>query len=400
MSTGEALVDLSLFSASPTDDRQFAVHGRSDDYDLLGLIQEPFQPTREFYAPRAPLQALSEQSTSKPLPRLPPRTICGAIQIPREREGGCVLHRMKRKRTNESPGTPDLSLPQRRNIQSPPQLTLSIAGRSVTERGPASELVWMPEEQMWLLLGEEGGVGNREPERGPVPHQESTQHIPQPQRSRSEPATSAQSQWRITPPLSPVQTQLQRLMQQPRDEERLSPLFQEAMNSVPMEDLFDSPPAYETVHNNRSALSTPGISTFGRADGTSTATAAPRPPHATSSDSRRAPLTRAISFGSTYTTAASHLSSSDSASLFSRSQYDGDVRTPLKPVTSKFGTWTPNMTSNYTTHIWSPNAPNSRKNMSDGQGNVMDFLNSDPAEGKSKSWHGFARKFTRPKSAA
>ncbi len=279
----EGLVDLSLFEWNPT--------GNSGAQGVSSGSAEYYQPAlsgmREFYAP-SPTEdiiretedmreamrrsihdsfprseprydtAIAEESgiretivdagrrreiVMKPLPSLPRTRICQQIA---DDGSQCILKRIKRAATEQSLHSPG-SLLQRRNANAPPQLTLSVPHESPrpqnnTSNRIPSPMVWMPDEQMWLVVGE--------PERRPSSNDQAAYPTPPaytPRVStRSEPASRTSPQWDLTPPQTPIQSQLQSLLQ-PRDEERLSPLFQEAMNSVPMTDNFDlpPPPSYE-----------------------------------------------------------------------------------------------------------------------------------------------------------
>ena len=95
-------------------------------------------------------------------------------------------------------------------------------------------MVWMPDEQMWLVAGEvEREINARDSSLPPAYTPPS--YTPR-AFTRSEPSSSIPPPFDLTPPMTLIQHQLQSLIQPPteRDEERLSPLFQEAMNSVPM----------------------------------------------------------------------------------------------------------------------------------------------------------------------
>ena len=394
MAWNEGLVDLSLFAYSPTNDQHFSITDPSDVPDVSeipgGTFTRRAEPVREFYGPRSAPLDRPDPYASKPLPRLPPRTICGAISIPREcdHEPSCILTRMKRKRTYDSPDANETNLLRRRNITAPPQLTLSAPQQASSDRGPASEMVWMPEEQMWLIVGE----GVRESQTGPTRYPTPPVYSPPSDYARSEPATTMPSRWSITPPVSPIQTQLRSLIE-PRDEERLSPLFQEAMNSVPMDDTFDlpPPPTYEGTVRRKSLRSSPM-----RSAPISSSPPPPVPPLPAEIPTRlltsRPQPKRTASTGSTYTTAPSRHSPSDSISTLSRSQTNLSNRSRLKPATSKYGTWDPNINS------VSPNAMHSHFQTlagSSSQGDTLDFERQGSPE-SSKSWQNFARKFARP----
>ena len=237
------LVDLSLFAESPTVDHHFSVscEARPQHY--------------EFYAPsRYRSHTVPNDYTNKPLPPLPHRRLCRPIARVSgcEPDSRCILKRIQRIGSNEQPPTQADSLLQRRNPLSPPALTLSVPSSQPWNRNPASAMVWMPDEQMWLVAGEERREeANQSIYQTAYPSPPS--YTPRPI-TRSEPSPTIPPPFDLSPPLTPIQHQLQSLIQPPterdeepsspffpesinqRDEERFSPLFQEAMNSVPMLD--------------------------------------------------------------------------------------------------------------------------------------------------------------------
>lgn len=269
MAGTEELVDLSLFATSPTFDRHFA------SPDLPGQqhnIQPDAHPLRNFSRP------LPREYSSKPLPPLPRRRMCPTPRCstpkPCDIESHCILNKIKRARSNEQAPTQDVNLLQRRNLTSPtpqlgfsayqentllqrrnptspaPQLTLSAPQSNSRSLSTASAMVWMPDEQMWLIAGEiqRDVISSHEPYAAPPAY--TPRNL-----TRSEPSPTIRSRHDITPPMTPVQVQLERLLEQQRqeplpqppsilrDEERFSPLFQEAMNSVPMMDPADLAPS-------------------------------------------------------------------------------------------------------------------------------------------------------------
>lgn len=263
MAGTEELVDLSLFATSPTIDPHFALP------DVLGqphISQPDAHPLRDFSRP------LPRDYSSKPLPPLPRRRIC---PTPRrcDIEPHCIFNKIKRSRINENSPTQNTNLPprdltsptrqlgfsayqentlmQRRNPTSqPPQLTLSAPQSNSRSLSTASTMVWMPEEQMWLIAGEvqRDVISSHEPHAAPPAY---TPADPPRNFTRSEPSPTIRFQHDLTPPMTPVQVQLEGLLEQQRreplpqppsilrDEERFSPLFQEAMNSIPMIDPVD-----------------------------------------------------------------------------------------------------------------------------------------------------------------
>ena len=447
MSWNEGLVDLSLFACSPTDDRHFAIAGTSHRPAIPLIPRDDFTPplyTRaEFYAPRdtpehqrgmtqtrhefyAPWSTLgdheesrftrhetpsnsTEQRTepnhtrqeldapsnaivddrdfnlSKPLPPLPPRTLCRTISIPREcdDESACIIARMKRKRTHESPTRNSNNLLQRRNVAAPPQLTLSVPSSTSPNHNPVTEMVWMPREQIWIVSD------NARQDRYPSPANYPTPptYSPPENFSRSEPPTRHQSRFTITPPMSPIQSQLLSLIQ-PRDEERLSPLFQEAMNSVPMDDMFDPPPppTYEGTVRNNIPRSAPLSNRQWRQ--------IPLPPPPPTPPPRNPPTRAASSAHSTHSTFASAYS--ENSNNLSRSQTQGSKQPGIKPATSKYGIWTPKFGNSQKPATRGRSPPEN----SEGHQSPLDFLHQEMA-GSSRSWHGLARKVavSRPRSA-
>ena len=236
MSGDEQLYDLSLFSASPTDDRHFAVPGRQ-------LYDEIFRPPREYRRP------LPVNVADKPLPPLPQRRLCPGVSVPRncDVDSPCILARLRRTvtppaTTRESPTTiRDNNLQQRRQPASIPQLTLSVPQSSPRNRNTAPAMVWMPDEQMWLFENDVQRETFQDQTAYPSPPAYSPPRYQASGRSRSVPTTAFATPFSLTPPLTPIQTQLQSLIQPPEDE-RMSPLFQEAINSVPMPDPMDMDP--------------------------------------------------------------------------------------------------------------------------------------------------------------
>jgi len=228
MSETEELFDLSLFAESPTNDQRFTTYISEQHH------QSELSPPPADYRPRVPAY-IQEYLSDKPLPPLPQRRVCPGVSLPRggdvDYESRCILSRIKR--TVTPPSTRDNTLLQRRNPTSAPQLTLRVPSSNSRSRNPASAMVWMPDEQMWLIAGDVQPEPVRTQVAYPTPPTYTPRDYP-----RSEPLPRAQPQVTPTPPLTPLQSQLMSLYE-PRDEERLSPLFQEAMNSVPMIDPTD-----------------------------------------------------------------------------------------------------------------------------------------------------------------
>ena len=194
----------------------------------------------------------------KSLPPLPRRRLCRRRPQTRRTEPAspCILDRWKKTRAHCPCGEQRPTLRQRRNHTATPMLTLSLPASGHDERGtrrervPRPTMIWMPDEQMWLV-------------QDPAPlnsdsHMDS--YIPPPRYSayrytRSEPSPEPSALFDL-PPLSPVRhqsveaeeppdeirNQFLRLMR-PDVDERLSSLFQEAIQSVPpMTDTSPSTP--------------------------------------------------------------------------------------------------------------------------------------------------------------
>ncbi|KAL8727046.1 MAG: hypothetical protein Q9181_005840 [Wetmoreana brouardii] len=208
----------------------------------------------------------------KPLPPLPPRKLC--------RRGGsggrpdftsrCILTRMKRQREGDHAFTRGVTLQQRRSgpTVTTPQLTLTLPPSTTPShpRGSTSAMIWMPDEQMWLTAEEiTDQYHDQYHQTTNHDHQsaytENTFRYYQPEYPRSEPSPGPYAYYDLTPPESPVLSQFRSLLVEPRDEERLSPLFQEAVQTVPMSDSaslysqhldVDEPERGQSRHSERS----------------------------------------------------------------------------------------------------------------------------------------------------
>ena len=228
MSEDEPLVDLSLFSLSPADDRHFAVHDPESNDDHNRQQGEHSRP-------------IQRNLTNKPWTRCPQRKFCAGASISRtwDEDSTCILARIRRTVTPPSINRDrDNTLLQRRNPSSVPRLTLSVPQSSPRHRHTASAMTWMPDEQMWLVHNEVQRDVLAVQTAYPSPPPYSPPRNPPLDRSRSMPTSSVPPLFDLTPPLTPIQAQLQTLIQRP-GEDRVSPLFQEAMNSVPMTDSMD-----------------------------------------------------------------------------------------------------------------------------------------------------------------
>lgn len=254
---GDGLVDLSLFATSPADDRHFAV-----------LNETP--PERNYCSQREHSCPPSSRAAMKPLPTVPTRRLCkrSAIRGRHDANSRCILERIKRIRVADHASVTSPTIQQRRSATTTPPLTLNVpASRvdataipQVTLSGPplvtrdggssGPALVWMPDEQMWLIQFEREQDVNRyfwglhSP-----PNQPAIRY------TRSEPSPNSNTYFDLSP-LSPVRSQLLTLIET-SDQGRLTPLFQEAVQTVPLTDI--SPGAMSTFvsASNVSAFPSP-----------------------------------------------------------------------------------------------------------------------------------------------
>ena len=196
---------------------------------------------------------LSPTFAMKPLPPLPRRKLYNRRTNPGSRENAsrCILTRIRRTRAESLPGDQSTTIQQRRNVTATPQLTLSVPQQTLDRANTAppalptpspTPMVWMPEEQMWLISDDTPS------------HNYLSDYPPPTYTSRayahSEPSP-VRSSWHD---LSPVRSQFRNLMEPPssdrlshvhsqyrtpstpighQDPDRLSPRFQEA---IPMMD--------------------------------------------------------------------------------------------------------------------------------------------------------------------
>lgn len=239
MSGTEGLVDLSLFATSPTDDRHFALpHDPPAEPVYRGVPCYRSQRERSCPLPRS--------FAMKPLPPLPPRRTCR--RRPRGRQNvnsRCILMRIKRIRLDDRTGDQSPTIQQRRTANATPQLTLSVPPpppareERIVERAERTQrptMIWMPEEQMWLI--QDDGDGNAPPDywnHTPPPGQHEHHY------THSEPSPDSNAHFDLSP-YSPVRNQFLSLMESSgrhrlSDRERLNPLFQEAVQTVPLTDI-------------------------------------------------------------------------------------------------------------------------------------------------------------------
>ena len=255
------LVDLSLFAVSPTNDQQFTVpeipayrrrpnntsthprhHDETLDYPRYSdEIPRPRYETAVYRsAPRA--------CTNKPLPPLPRKTVCERRIAMRRDDANaprCILSRIKRARTAPQPTRYANTIQQRRNLTSIPRLTLSVSQpqQDQIRSRPALPMVWMPDEQMWLIAQDEGF----ETYHSSSFESRSIHNYVPPRSARSESE------------LSPVRSQFRTLMER-QPEQRFSPAFQEAIHGVSMFDYddLDDPfpqPEFQVEHDWQSETS-------------------------------------------------------------------------------------------------------------------------------------------------
>ncbi|MCJ1236283.1 hypothetical protein MMC14_004262 [Varicellaria rhodocarpa] len=271
------LVDLSLFAVSPTS-HEFTIpeipayeghsyeghsHNAQNDhrfYDEIPAYQRYYDEIAWQDENGRTYRSIPHASTNKPLPPLPRRRLCERRVDPRREDINpprCILARMRRVRTyppNSSEGrNQSNSIQQRRNtLTSAPQLTLTVPQLHLgQERGrPAVPMVWMADEQMWLIADDVGFDTYHSSSFDPQPYHTL------PRSARSEPYSA-----RRDSELSPVRSQFRTLMER-RSEQRSSPDFQDAVNGVrvPIFDYEDyedpsSTPGFGIIHDWQSETS-------------------------------------------------------------------------------------------------------------------------------------------------
>ena len=279
MAVHEDLVDLSLFATSPTNDFQFdsidspswthteyyapsSPEPQSQHHDFESQrhtgshlpvdFDIPAQPTatfdfgfpsqrnttyeRSFYDPPDDpvIRPLPRSYTLKPLPPLPPKKLCKPrpSRARSDAQSRCILYRLKKTRSEDATSHRN-PLQQRRNVTSAPQLTLTLPLSARGSTNTAPEMIWLPDEQMWLV------TDHRAQDYQPSPPQysarDATQRQPSPSiySDRTPPLTPDLSSPRNPlideDGLSPIQLQFRSLVV---DQERRSPLFQEAMQTI------------------------------------------------------------------------------------------------------------------------------------------------------------------------
>ncbi|KAL8759476.1 MAG: hypothetical protein Q9184_003620 [Pyrenodesmia sp. 2 TL-2023] len=165
-----------------------------------------------------------------------------AAAAPSVKKAVCILTRMKRQRADDDTFRRGASIQQRRSgpTTATPQLTLTLPPSTTGQPSnrTSSAMIWMPDEQMWLIAEEITGRNEDIPNNFDLSAYEENafSYHQRPDYPRSEPSPGPYTYYDLTPPDSPVVSQFRSLLVEPRDEERLSPLFQEAMQTIPMSD--------------------------------------------------------------------------------------------------------------------------------------------------------------------
>ena len=220
----QGLVDLSLFDESPTNDHRF-------DVPEIPAFQRSHQGDSRSGPSSGTPHRIDTPYTMKPLPPLPRRMCAGFGADPR-RVGGssrCILSRMRRSRGDgleERPLYRRTTLQQRRNVHPIPQLTLSEPQQQWDRGRAASPLVWMPDEQMWLMVDEDGFAPYQSAVYESIVYSAPPGHDG-PSSARSEPSHRHRDS-----ESSLIRSQFLTLMQGRESADELSPLFQEAIHGV------------------------------------------------------------------------------------------------------------------------------------------------------------------------
>ena len=245
------LVDLSLFDDFPAASRHNTIQQRPAFQRLINEASQAgdYQGLHLGY-PRS--------CTMKPLPPLPRKIVCAIRLDPRPGHGGsrCILSRIQRARLGEHAprSTPSANtLQQRRNTHPVPQLILSAPQPAPVPMvqpeepsRPACPMIWLPDAQMWMMINDNDLVTYIPPEYYSPPYQR--------QYARSEPSPNLRPESEY----SPVRTQFRTLIERRDEDERLSPLFQEAIHSVSMReyDYGNEPPTFQVERDWQSQYST------------------------------------------------------------------------------------------------------------------------------------------------
>lgn len=251
------MVDLSLFATSPADDRHFAV-----------LNETPSE--RNYRSQRENGFPTSRRAAMKPLPAVPTGRLCkrSAIRGRHDANSRCILERIKRIRVVDHAGVTSPTIQQRRSASATPSLTLNVpASRldataipQVTLSGPplvtrdgrpsGPALIWMPDQQMWLnQSGREQDVNHYFWGLHSPPNRPAIRY------TRSEPSPNSNTHFDLSP-LSPVRSQFLTLIET-SDQGRLTPLFQEAVQTVPLTDISPAAMSAFVSASNVSAFPSP-----------------------------------------------------------------------------------------------------------------------------------------------
>lgn len=294
MAMHEDLVDLSLFATSPTSEYHFGTmdspsrtntafyaqsytepQDHSQDFSsqrhtgshLPTDFDLPAQTTAAFdfgfQSPRQtryetslddppferPIRSLPRSYSLKPLPPLPPKKLCKPRPSrPRaDLQSRCILQRLKKTRSVDATTSRRDPLQQRRQMTSAPQLTLTVPQSTHRSRNPSPEMIWLPEEQMWLVTNHRRSEGQHSPPMYTAPVFSRGQPSPSVYQDPTPPLTPDPSHPRNPliddDGLSPIQSQFRSLIV---DAERRSPLFQEAMQTI--EDVNPMHPSSQENH--------------------------------------------------------------------------------------------------------------------------------------------------------
>ena len=194
----------------------------------------------------------------KPLPPLPRRICVGFGPDPRRvgASSRCILSRIRRSRSEnlaERPVYHQNTLQQRRNVHPIPQLTSSEPQQQWNEGRAASPMVWLPDEQMWLVVDEDGFAAYQ------TAVYESLIYSAQPDDDGPSFARSAPSLRERSSESSPIRTQFLTLIQRAESADETSPLFQEAIHGVDWREYSEpyqnEPPSFLVERDWRSSTS-------------------------------------------------------------------------------------------------------------------------------------------------
>ena len=192
---------------------------------------------RSFYNPPygSVVRPLPRSYSLKPLPPLPPKKLCKPrpSRARTDLQSRCILQRLKKTRSEDPTTGRRDPLQQRRHMTTAPQLTLTVPPSTVRARNPSPEMVWLPEEQMWLVTDYRHHAAHHSPPLYTAPTFYRRQPSPSVYADPTPPLTPDPTYPRNPliddDGLSPIQSQFRSLIV---DEERRSPLFQEAMQTI------------------------------------------------------------------------------------------------------------------------------------------------------------------------